>query len=167
MRGRSLRRKVLGPSGRVQWSRWYSRQLYPAPPGGPRYRYERHRNSDSISQARSHAAALLALIGVKFSIWKHVHCRSYHQFLVCVKVNIDMKSNFLVWDANSGRGKCSIVRAGILRFKTQVLKIVDTLSIGQLDGLEVVHRGPPVVVAEPALQGHVVVLHAPTNEVIL
>lgn len=78
-----------------------------------------------------------------------------------------MESNFRVWDANSGRGEGPLVRAGILRFQTKVLKIVDTLGIFQLDRLEVVHGGSPVVVAEPALQGHVVVLHAPTDKVVL
>ena len=78
-----------------------------------------------------------------------------------------MKSNFLVWDTDSGRGEGPLVRTGTLRIKTQVLKIVDTLRIRQLDGLEVVHGGPPVVVAEPALQGHVVVLHTPTHKVVL
>ena len=78
-----------------------------------------------------------------------------------------MESNFLVWDADSGRGEGPLVRAGILRFKTQVLEVVDTLGICQLNRLEVVHGGSPVVVAEPALQGHVVVLHAPANKVVL
>ena len=78
-----------------------------------------------------------------------------------------MESNFCVWDANSGRGEGPDVRAGVLCFQTQVLKIVDTLGICQLERLEVVHGGSPVVVAEPALQGHVVVLHAPTDKVVL
>ena len=82
-------------------------------------------------------------------------------------MNIDVESNFLVWDANSGRGEGPLVRAGILCFKTQVLKIVDTLGVCQLDRLKVIHGGSPVVVAEPALQCHVVILHAPADKVVL
>ena len=59
-RGRSVVRKVLGPSGMEKWSRWYNWQLYSRPTEFSLYRYERQRNSFSTWQARWHADSLLA-----------------------------------------------------------------------------------------------------------
>ena len=50
----------------------------------------------------------------------------YHQFFVCVKVNIDMKSNFLIRNSNSWCCECSVIFTGSISIETQILKIINT-----------------------------------------
>jgi len=69
-----------------------------------------------------------------------------HKFLVGVKMNIDVESNLAVWNPNPGGREGPVIRACGFRDKTQVLKVVDSWSINQLNRFEVINRSSPVVV---------------------
>ena len=93
--------------------------------------------------------------------------QAYHQLFVRVEMHIDVKCNLLVRNSNPWCGESSLVLAGGVRLQAEVLEVVDTLGVHQIDGLEVVHGCSPVVVTESALESDIVVLHAATDEIVL
>ena len=93
--------------------------------------------------------------------------QAHHQLFVSIEMHIDVQGNLLVRNSNTWCGEPSLILAGGVRLQAEVLEVVDTLGVHQIDGLEVVHGCSPVVVTESALQSDIVVLHAATHEIVL
>ena len=50
----------------------------------------------------------------------------YHKFFISVKVDIDMKGNFLIWNSNSWCGECPVIFTCAISIQAQILKIINT-----------------------------------------
>ena len=92
---------------------------------------------------------------------------AYHKLFIRVKMNVDMQSNFAVWDTNSRGCKGAFIGTSRVSNKAKVFKVVDPGCVDQLNRFEIVNRGTTVVIGKSALEGHIVVFHASTDEILL
>ena len=59
------------------------------------------------------------------------------------------------------------MREKALTIETQVFEVIDALSRVQFENGDTVANGSPIDVCKPTLQGHVIILGAPTDKVFL
>ena len=116
-----------GPSGRVQWSRWYSRQLYWAPAQStPKLGQISNmtilfvtvgRPEEEIGPAQELGLDLAGALAGGGAVG--------HQLLVGVEVDVDVERDLLVRHADPRTGEAALVLARVVRVQAEVLEVVN------------------------------------------
>ena len=92
---------------------------------------------------------------------------SYHQLLIHIILDSDVKCHFLVGDSQSRHLIRPLGLAGFVGGETEVLEVVYSLRGHEVELLESIPHRAPVHVTEAALKRHVVVLGAAADETLL
>lgn len=92
-------------------------------------------------------------------------CLARHlELLVGVVVQVGVLGHLVLGHPDAGTLEDSVAFARLVGFQAEILEVVDTLGVHELDELS---GGAPIRVAELALKGHVVVLDGAACEAVL